>query len=111
MRGFMFAVGLTALAVGSNGVAMTAPSEQVIAEGKIVNVDEKNLSFDVREASGRQSSHRVHSPICVVMRADEVLPYKATWDDLRKLSLSGRIVTLSVDPSNPNVVYVGGSRW
>jgi hypothetical protein len=107
----MFAVGLTALAVGSNVVAMPSTGETDIAVGVIVNVDEKNLSFDVREASGRQSTHRVHSPICVVMRADGVLPYKATWDDLRKLSASGRIVTLSVDPSNPNVVYVGGSRW
>lgn len=107
----MFAVGLTALAVGNNGAAMPSPGETVIAVGIIVNVDEKKLSFDVREASGRQSSHRVHSPICVTLRLDDSPPREATWDDLRKLSASGRIVTLSVDPNNPNVVYVGGSRW
>src|SRR5215207_2348155 len=105
MRGYMFAVGLTALAVGSGRAAMPSPSETVIAVGVIVNVDEKNLSFDVREASGRQSSHRVHSPICITIRCDGTLPFKATWEDVRKISVSGRITSVAVDPSDPSVIY------
>jgi hypothetical protein len=36
--------------------------------------------------------------------------YHGTWDDLRTISASGRIVSIAVDPNNPNVVYVGGAR-
>ena len=110
MRSIALIVGLTAFAVGSNGFAMPNPGERVIAEGKIVNVDEKNLTFGVLDANGRQSSHRVHSPICITMRFDDALPYDGTWDDLRQIGASGRVVSVAVDPSNPNVVYIGGSR-
>jgi hypothetical protein len=110
MRTFALVAGLAALAVGSNGSAMPSPGERVIAEGKIVNVDEKNSSFDVLAADGGRTTHFTPKPVLMVIRIYNDEYYHGTWDDLRTISASGRIVSIAVDPNNPNVVYVGGAR-
>ena len=108
MRSFALIVGLSALTVGSHCSAMSNPNEIVIALGKIVNVDEKNSSFDVLSADGRRTHVAKPLPVLMVLADQQdfsVTRYLLTWDDLRKISVSGRITSVAVDPSDPSVIY------
>jgi len=108
MRGIALIVGLTAFAVGSQSSAEPSPGQTIIAVGKIVNVDEKNSSFDVLSADGRRTHIAKPLPVLMVL-ADQhdssFTQYVLTWEDLRKISVSGRITSVAVDPSDPNVIY------
>lgn len=110
MRTFALVAGLTAFAVGSSGFATPSQGERVIAIGTIVNVDEKNSSFDILGTDGHRTTYTKPLPVLMVIADQYDLPYNGTWDDIRKISVSGRITGIAVDPSNPNVVYIGGSR-
>lgn len=111
MRSFALIVaGLTAFAVGSKSSAMPSPGERVIAVGKIVNVDEKNSSFDVLGTDGQRTRYTKPLPVLMVISNESGPLYYGTWDDIRKISASGRITSVAVDPSDPNVVYIGGAR-
>ena len=105
MRRITLVVGLTAFAVAADrSSAMPTPVETVIAKGYIVNVDEKNSSFDVLGIDGRRSSHATPCPVLMAIRIDHGLPFRATWEDLRTISVSGRITGVVVDPSDPSLI-------
>ena len=105
MRSFALIVGLTSVAVGSDASAMPGLGERVIAVGTIVNVDEKNSSFDILEIDSGRTNYTKPIPVLMVIRHDNGSSYQCTWDDLRKISASGRITSLVVDPSDPSVIY------
>ena len=103
MRSFAFIVGLTAASMSSQSFAMTAPSERIIAEGKIVNVDEKNSSFEVLAADGGRTRVFTPKPVLIVIKDQQDFAYQGTWDDVRRISVSGRITGIAVDPGESHL--------
>ena len=107
MRAIALVAGLTACAAANPGFAHSSPGETVIAKGYIANVDERNSSFDVVAPDGGRTRHATPCPVLMVIRDQQDFSfreYQATWQDLRKISVSGRITAVAVDPNNPNKI-------
>ena len=113
MRAIAFVVGLTTFAANGGLIASVnhdcatlSPSEDSIPKGYIVNVDEKNSSFDFRETNGRTTRHARPLPVLMVIADMYAVPFKATWDDIRHVSVTGRITSVAVDPSGQTTIIV-----